>query len=295
MSQQEKNQKIKELRNRTQAGIVDCKKALEASSYDLEAAIEWLKEQGIAKAIKKGGAIAAEGVVAIHENSDTVVMYEINSQTDFASTNENFQKLVAKVGKVLLNGEFNIIEQALELTDSEGLSVYDMIAQASAVIGEKIVLRRALRVIKVEDEVIGTYVHNNQRIASIIIIVGGNAQIARYVAMHVASMNPDYLNQASVPEAKIDEMKNEIYSLLVDKPEKLRDNIAVGMLNKKLAEITLVDQEFIMEKIKVKDYLAKNGAKVIAMYRYELAEGITKKSADFAAEVAAQMGNHNEN
>lgn len=291
MSELNIREKIQELRQRTGAAILDCKKALDATENDIEKAVEWLKEQGIAKAAKKGGAIAAEGVVAINENDDSVVLYEINSQTDFVAGNDKFIALVKNIGQILLNNEFDNIDQALLLPNEDGESISDLTLNATAIIGEKIMLRRALKVKKVEDEVIGAYVHNNHRVAAIVITVGGTYEVARNVAMHVASMNPEYLDVDSVPQTKITEINTEIYNLplLANKPDQIRENIAQGMISKKLAEITLVDQEFIMEKIKVKDYLAKHKARAIAMYRYEVAEGITKKVEDFAAEVAAQM------
>lgn len=282
---------FKELRDRTQAGILDCRKALEVTNYDIEKAIVWLKENGITKAAKKGGAIAAEGVIAIEENDDNAILFEVNSQTDFVCKNEHFVKLVKNIGKILLENDFETIEQAQNLSNNEGQSINDLILEATAIIGEKIVFRRAIKINKVEDETIGTYLHNNLQIGAVALIIGGNKEIARNLAMHIAAMNPEYLDKSSIPEKQMEEIEQEVYNLpaLANKPDNIRDKIAAGMINKKLSEMTLVNQEFIMEKISVENYLAKNNAKAIAMYRFEVAEGITKKSDDFAAEVAAQI------
>lgn len=284
-------EKIQELRQRTQAGLLDCKKALEASGYEIEAAIEWLKTQGIAKAAKKSGNISAEGVIAIAENNQAITMYELNCQTDFVAKNQDFKDLSAQIGQILVNNEFETLEAALNLTNENDQTINELTVNLTSVLGEKIVLRRAIFIKKAVDEVVGHYVHNNHKIGAIIVLSGGNVEVARNLSMHLASMNPEYLDEHSIPKATIEDIKTKIYnsSILENKPQNIKDNIAKGLLSKKLSELTLVDQEFVMEKGKVKDYLSRHHAKAIAMYRFELAEGIEKKQENFAQEVAAQM------
>ena len=279
---------IKELRDRTGAGFLDVKKALEASNNDIDKAIEWLQERGAAKAAKKAGNIAAEGVVAITKDNKAAVLYEVNSQTDFVAKNTEFTNLVERIGKALLANEFSSIEEANKIS-VDGKTINELTTEATATIGEKIELRRAIKINK--NGSLGAYVHTNKQVASIVVTEGGSDDIARNVAMHVASMNPQFLDESSVPEDKVSAMKAEIASspALEGKPENIKENIAKGMLRKQLSELTLVDQEFVMEKMSVSKYLSSNGAKAKAMYRFEVGEGIEKKQEDFAAEVAAQM------
>ncbi|MCK5806875.1 MAG: elongation factor Ts [Mycoplasmataceae bacterium] len=283
-------QLVKELRERTGAGFLDCKKALEASSQDIEKAIEWLQERGAAKAAKKAGAIAAEGIVQIVTEGSKSVIFELNSQTDFVSTNEQFLKVSSDIGKALIENEFSTVEEANAIM-LDGTSVADLCIKATATIGEKIVLRRAASVVTKDGESIGAYVHVNKRVGAIVIAKGGKDDTTRNVAMHVASMNPVFLDETSVPAKELQAMKDEIASdeMLLTKPEKIRGNIAAGMLRKKLSELTLVDQEFVMEKMPVKKYLSNTGATAVSMVRFEVGDGIEKKEEDFAAEVAAQM------
>lgn len=278
---------IKELRDRTGAGFLDVKKALEATNEDLDKAIAWLQEKGASKAAKKANAIAAEGIVKTIVNKNHAIMFEVNSQTDFVATNALFVELVEQIGNALLKNEFKTVEQANAIT-IDGKTIADLCKEATARIGEKINLRRA---VQVKGQVIGAYTHVNKRVAAIVVTEGGDASTARNVAMHVASMNPQFLDEKSVPEVKVQEMKAEIAEskALANKPDKIKEQIASGMLRKKLSELTLVDQEFVMEKMSVAKYLSNNGAKAIAMFRFEVGEGIEKVTTDFAAEVASQM------
>lgn len=283
-------QLIKELRDRTNAGFLDCKKALEEANNDIEKAIELLQEKGAAKAAKKAGAIAAEGITNIVTGSNKVVIYELNSQTDFVIQNELFQELNKKIENALAANSFSSTEEAKAI-QVDGKTIEQLTTDATATIGEKIELRRAQEVPLKDGEVAGNYVHVNKQVSAIVINKGGSEEVARNVAMHVASMNPEYLNEAAVPAATVEEMRKEIAEsdALKGKPENIVENIAKGMLRKKLSEMTLVDQEFVMEKMPVSKYLSQNGAEIVSMIRYEVGEGIEKKEEDFAAEVAAQM------
>lgn len=278
---------IKELRERTGAGFLDVKKALEETNNDLDQAIAWLQKKGAAKAAKKAGAIAAEGIVQTITKGQEAIIFEVNSQTDFVATNDQFQELVAKIGKTLMASDFKNVDEANAL-QVDNMTIAKLCQAATARIGEKITLRRAQ---KIKGSIIGAYTHVNKRVAAIVVAEGGSEEVVRNVAMHVASMNPQFLDEKAVPAAQIAEFKAEINKnqALNNKPEKIRDQIANGMLRKKLAELTLVDQEFVMEKMSVGKYLANHQAKAQAMIRYEVGEGITKVETDFAAEVASQM------
>lgn len=282
---------VKELRDRTGAGFLDCKKAIEATNGDVEAAIAWLQERGAAKAAKKAGAIAADGIISIKSNGNKTVIFELNSQTDFVATNDQFLALAEKIGNGLVNASFATAEEANAVV-VEGKTVADLCIEATATIGEKIVLRRANLVELKDGQVIGSYVHVNKRVGAILVTEGGNDEANRNVAMHIASMNPQFLDETSVPADQLAKMKAEIAEseTIKSRPENIRENIAAGMLRKQLSELTLVDQEFVMDKMPVKKYLANSGAVAKQMFRFEVGEGIEKVETDFAAEVAAQMG-----
>lgn len=280
---------IKELRQRTGAGFLDCKKALEASNNDVEKAIVWLQEKGVARAAKKAGSIAAEGIVKTAVSDTHAVIFELNSQTDFVATNDQFQKLAQTISDALLSNDFSTIEEANAIKVNE-TTIADLCIKATATIGEKIQLRRAIRIEK-NNLIIGAYTHVNKRVAAIVVTDGGSDEIARNVAMHVASMNPQFLDESSVPADKVAAMKAEIEKspALEGKPDNIKENIAKGMLRKSLSELTLVDQEFVMEKMPVSKYLANGKAVAKAMYRFEVGEGIEKAEVNFADEVKAQM------
>lgn len=282
---------VKELRDRTGAGFLDCKKAIEATNGDIEKAIEWLQEKGAAKAAKKAGAIAAEGVIAAKREGNKAVIFELNSQTDFVAQNDKFKALVEKIATALVGATFTTAEEANAVKAGDK-TVADLCVEATATIGEKIVLRRAELITVESNQALGLYIHVNSRVGALVLTNGGNDDDVRNVAMHVASMNPQFLDENSVPADALAEMKKEIEEsdTLASKPEKIRANIAAGMLRKKLSEITLVDQEFVMEKMPVKKYLSDNGATAVKMLRFEVGEGIEKVVSNFAEEVAQQMG-----
>lgn len=283
---------IKELREKTGAGFVDCKKALEASNNDINAAIEWLQKNGAAKAIKKAGNIAADGLVNIVKNDKCAIIYEVNSQTDFVAMNEDFQSLVKQIGKILLSNDFNSTDEALQLKDENGKTIEELTTNATAVIGEKISFRRANKVDLTKGNKVGTYVHFDGKKAAIFVADNGEEEKLKGIAMHITAMNPEYLNEASVPSSKIDEMKNEFKNspALKGKPENIQENILKGMLRKALSENVLTEQDYVVESGKtIANYLKEIGAHELAMFRFEVGEGIEKQEIDFAAEVAAQM------
>ena len=280
---------VKELRDKTGAGFLDCKKALVESNHNIEIAMEWLRKKGIAQATKKLGSIATEGIVQTASNQTHAIIFELNSQTDFVAKNSDFQFLASQIQKALLENDFQTVEEA-RMIKIQGHSVNDLIMAASAKIAEKISLRRAIR-IKIKNQTIGSYTHVNNRVAAIVVASGGKSEVIRNVAMHVAAMNPKFLDESLIPQSELTKMRIEIEEspALKGKPNKMRDNIVSGMLRKKLAELTLVNQEFVMEKISVGTYLKQNNAKALQMFRYELGEGIEKSQISFAEEVAKQM------
>lgn len=283
---------IKKLREMTGAGFVDCKKALENSNNDLDAAIEWLQKNGAAKAVKKSSNIAADGLVSISKDDQNVVIYEVNSQTDFVAMNEDFKKLVDKIGKILVKNNFSSIEESLSLKDEDGKTIEELTMEATAKIGEKIALRRAKKVSLKDNINVGMYVHFDGKKASLIVCEGGNEENLKGVAMHITAMNPIYLNEQAVPTSKIEDLKLEFSKspALEGKPEKIKESILAGMLRKELSNYTLTEQDYVVESGKtVGKFLQDINAKEIEMIRFEVGEGIEKQEVDFAAEVAAQM------
>lgn len=283
---------IKKLREMTGAGFVDCKKALDATNNDINAAIEWLQKNGAAKAVKKAGNIAADGVVGIERNDKHVVIYEINSQTDFVAMNEDFKKLAQQIGQILLNNSFSSHEEALQLKDGSGKTIEELTVDATAKIGEKIALRRERKVEMKDNINVGSYVHFDNKKAALFVAEGGNEDKLKGIAMHIVAMNPEYLNEAAVPAEKINELKAEYAKspALNGKPEKVQESIMAGMLRKELSNYTLTEQDYVVESGKtVGKYLNEIGAKELEMIRFEVGEGIEKQEVDFAAEVAAQM------
>lgn len=282
---------IKELRERTNAGFLDCKKALEFSNGNIEKAIEWLQKKGAAIAAKKAGSIAADGVVSIKFKDQKYVIYEVNSQTDFVASNEQFLNVVDKIGETLLKNDFSNLEEANSLKTKSGKTISELCIDATAKIGEKIVLRRVDSILLKNSQNIGFYVHVNNKIASLLVSEGGSSKILRNVSMHIASMNPDFLDRNSISQSQLEKMKKEIENsnIIKNKPENIRSKIVEGMLKKQFSEITLLDQEFVMEKMLVSKYLSNHSAKAIKMIRYEVGEGIEKKEQNFVSEVVAQI------
>ena len=283
---------IKELRERTGAGFVDCKKALEATNNDINAAIEWLQKNGAAKAIKKAGNIAAEGVVNIVQNNQVAIVYEVNAQTDFVAKNDDFKKLVQEIGTVLLTNNFDENTNLNQLKDQNGKTIEELTINATAIIGEKISLRRAQKVSLSSGNKVGTYVHFDGRKATLFEATGGSDELLKGIAMHITAMNPEYLNQAAVPAEHIKKLEEEFAQspALKGKPDNIKANILSGMLRKALSENVLMEQDYVVESGKtVGQLLKETNAEALRMYRFEVGEGIEKANVDFAAEVAAQM------
>lgn len=284
---------IKDLRERTGAGMMDCKKALEATEHDIEKAIEWLRENGIAKAAKKGDRVASEGLTKIYIEGNKAILLELNSETDFVAKNEQFLDLLDKIAKAILNSDAKTVEEALEI-NVDGETLNDLIISATATIGEKITLRRFSILTKNDDQRFVTYSHMGGRIGSVLVVEGESCDAEQQVAMHVAATNPQYLDSSEIDEAVIAKEREVLRkeALNEGKPENIVDKMVEGRLNKYLEEICLVNQQFVVEPdFKVGQVLDNNNIKVLSFARYEVGEGIEKEKVDFAAEVAAQLNN----
>lgn len=286
-------QLVKELRERTGAGMMDCKKALEATDNDMDKAIDWLRENGIAKAAKKGDRVASEGLTKIYEEGNKAILLELNSETDFVAKNEQFLELLDKLAQNILNSEATTVEEASKVT-IDGETINDIIIHATATIGEKITLRRFEILTKNDDEKFVTYSHMGGKIGVVAVVKGNNEDTARQVAMHIAATNPQYLHDGEIdPEVlKHEEEILRKEALNEGKPENIVENMVKGRINKFKKEICLLDQPFVVEPdLSVKQALDNNQLEVISFVRYEVGEGIEKEEVDFAAEVAAQL-NH---
>lgn len=286
-------QLVKELRERTGAGMMDCKKALEATGEDMDKAIDWLRENGIAKAAKKGDRVASEGLTKIYEEGNKAILLELNSETDFVAKNEQFLELLDKLAENILKSDVKTVEEASTIT-IDGETINDIIINATATIGEKISLRRFEILTKNDDEQFITYSHMGGRIGVVVVVKGDNEETSRQVAMHIAASNPQYLDETQIdPEVlKHEEEILRKEALNEGKPENIVDNMVKGRMQKFKKEICLLDQPFVIDPdLTVQKALENNGLVITSFARYEVGEGIEKEEVDFAAEVAAQLNN----
>lgn len=289
-----KASQVKELREKTGAGMMDCKKALTETDGDVAKAIDWLREKGIAKSAKKAGRIAAEGLTRVATDGNTGVVFEVNSETDFVAKNEQFLHLLDVIEKAMLAAKPASTEEALAVETAEG-TVNDLIVNATATIGEKISFRRVAVVEKADDEVFGSYMHMGGTISALA-VVKGDATVAKNIAMQVASMNPVYATEADIPVDAFEHEKQLQMQMMKEdpkmagKPEKVLENILKGKVKKHFKDQCLADQEFFLDtKKSVTQYLKEEKAEVKSFVRFQVGEGMEKKEEDFAAEVAAQM------
>lgn len=283
---------VKELREITNAGMLDCKKALEATNGNMEEAITWLREKGISKALKKSSRIAAEGLAYACASSSKAVIIEVNSETDFVAKNEEFKNMVSNIADTILSSsDVNTLDDVLNLT-CDGGSVSDLIVSKTATIGEKLSLRRFKVLSKNENEVFSTYSHMGGKIVTLVKLTGNNEDIAKDVAMHVAAMKPIYLSREDVPSEVLDKERTILREQAVNEglDESKLDMVVNGRLNKYYEEVCLLDQNFIKEnKMKVSNYVKNNGMNIVEFVRYEVGEGIEKRSENFADEVMKQI------
>lgn len=287
---------VKELRELTGAGMLDCKKALQETDGNMEAAVDWLRENGIAKAAKKASRIAAEGLADVVIDKNRAVILEVNSETDFVARNEQFQNLVHKLGEHILSVTPKDLEEALK-SQIEGKDLETYIAEAASTIGEKISLRRFEIVEKTDNDAFGDYLHMGGKIAVLVVLEGcKDTAGARDIAMHVAAMAPQFISRDDISDEYVEherQIQTEIAKndpKTADKPEKVMNGIIEGKLNKQLKEICLLEQPFVKNPDQtVKAYADSLTAKVRTVIRYEVGEGIEKKVVDFADEVMSQV------
>ena len=283
---------VKELRERTGAGMMDCKKALTQTDGDIEAAIDYLRENGIAKAAKKADRIAAEGLSYIEVKGNKAVILEINSETDFVAKNEKFVALVKNVAEAILAAEPKTLEEALQV-EAQGGTVEAVINEGIATIGEKLSLRRFEVVSKTDADAFGAYSHMGGRIGVLTLVEGStDEQAAKDVAMHIAALAPRYLDESEVPADVLEHEKKVLteQALNEGKPANIVEKMIVGRINKFLEEITVVKQKFVKDdSLTVEKFVASKGGKLAKFVRYEVGEGIEKREDNFAEEVMSQV------
>ncbi|HHG5098953.1 TPA: translation elongation factor Ts [Pseudomonas aeruginosa] len=276
---------VKELRERTGLGMMECKKALTAAGGDIEKAIDDMRAAGAIKAAKKAGNIAAEGSIAVKIAADNkaAVIIEVNSQTDFLALQDDFKGFVAESLEKAFNEKLTDAAPLVEAREEARLALV-------AKTGENVNIRRLTRV---EGDVVGAYLHGH-RIGVVVNLKGGNPELAKDIAMHVAASNPQFLSASEVSEEAIAKEKEIFLALNADKiagkPENIVENMVKGCISKFLAEASLVEQPFVKNpEVKVGDLAKQAGAEIVSFVRYEVGEGIEKAEVDFAAEVAAQV------
>ena len=285
---------VKELREKSGAGMLDCKKALEATNGNIDEAIDWLREKGISKAAKKADRIAAEGLAAILVEGNTAAIVEVNSETDFVAKNEEFKSLVQTILNTIIKNDVNTNEELLE-TKAEGTeeTIGELIISKTATIGEKLSLRRFAKVEKTDSESFGEYIHMGGKIAVLTLLENASSEVAKDVAMHAAAMRPVYVKSSNVPTDVLEKEKAIMREQLLNegKPEDKIEGILVGKVKKYFEEVCLENQIFVKAENKetVGQFVANNGGTIINMIRFEVGEGMEKREENFAEEVAKQI------
>lgn len=282
---------IRELRDISGAGMMDCKKALEENGNDVKKATEWLREKGIAKAAKKAGRIAAEGLSTVIEDGNKAVIVEINCETDFVAKNEKFQKFVDDVARTILASNAKTNEEALALPYEDG-TLNDYVTNMTATIGEKISFRRFALLEKNDNQNFGSYIHMGGKISVLTLLEGASVEVAKDVSMHAAAMRPEFVKKEDVPADRVEHEKKILteQAMAEGKPADIAQKMVMGRINKFYKEICLEEQEFVKDNsVSVGKYVSNNGGKIIDVVRFEVGEGIEKRQENFAEEVAAQM------
>ncbi|HCX0033530.1 TPA: elongation factor Ts [Staphylococcus aureus] len=284
---------VKELREKTGAGMMDCKKALTETDGDIDKAIDYLREKGITKAAKKADRIAAEGLVHVETKGNDAVIVEINSETDFVARNEGFQELVKEIANQVLDTKAETVEALMETTLPNGKSVDERIKEAISTIGEKLSVRRFAIRTKTDNDAFGAYLHMGGRIGVLTVVEGStDEEAARDVAMHIAAINPKYVSSEQVSEEEINHEREVLkqQALNEGKPENIVEKMVEGRLRKYLQEICAVDQDFVKNPdVTVEAFLKTKGGKLVDFVRYEVGEGMEKREENFADEVKGQM------
>ena len=278
---------VKELREKTGAGMLDCKKALEANNGDMDASIDWLREKGISKAAKKADRIAAEGLAAIKIDGNTAAIVEVNSETDFVAKNPEFQELVDAILDAVVKNDVKTVEEALAC---DGLN--DLVVAKTSKIGEKLSFRRFEKVTKTDDQAFGSYIHMGGKIAVLTVLNGASEEVARDVAMHAAAMRPTYVKKEDVPADELERERTVLKEQAMNegKPAEIAEKMVAGRIQKYYKEICLEEQPFVKDgDVTVGKFVANNGGTIAQMIRYEVGEGMEKREENFAEEVMKQM------
>ena len=278
---------VKELREKTGAGMLDCKKALEANNGDMQASIDWLREKGISKAAKKADRIAAEGLAEIKIDGNKAAIVEVNYETDFVAKNPEFKELVDSILNTVLKTDATDVEDVLK---EDGLN--DLLVAKIAKIGEKLSFRRFAKVEKKDSEHFGAYIHMGGKIAVLTVIDGANEEVARDVAMHAAAMRPQYVTKEEVPEEVVNHEKEVLTEQAMNegKPKEIAEKMVQGRIQKFYKEICLAEQPFVKDgDVTVAQYVKNNGGSIVKMIRFEVGEGMEKREENFAEEVMKQM------
>ncbi|MDF2902817.1 MAG: tsf [Bacillus sp. (in: firmicutes)] len=286
-------QMVKELREKTGAGMMDCKKALQETDGDMEKAIDFLREKGIAKAAKKSDRIAAEGITSIVTDGNNAVILEVNSETDFVAKNEGFQVLVKELGEHLLKNKPATVEEAEAQTMENGATVAEYVNAAIAKIGEKLSLRRFAVKTKTDNDSFGAYLHMGGRIGVLSVLEGTTEEAAaKDVSMHIAALNPKYVSRDEVSAEEVEHERQVLtqQALNEGKPEKIVEKMVEGRLGKYFEDVCVLDQAFIKNPDqKVRQFVQSKGATLREFVRYEVGEGIEKREENFAEEVMNQI------
>lgn len=283
---------VKELRETTGAGMLDCKKALEATNGNMEEAITWLREKGISKAAKKADRIAAEGLASVLVEGNNAVIVEVNSETDFVAKNEEFTNLVDSISKAIINSDAKTLEEALQL-EVDGETLEQLIINKTAKIGEKLSLRRFEKVTKEDNQAFGSYLHMGGKIAVLTVVNDATSEVAKDVAMHAAAMRPVVVRREDLAEEVVNKEREILKEQAMNegKPAEIAEKMVEGRLLKFYQESCLEEQAFIKDdSMNVATYVKNNGGSIAKMVRYEVGEGMEKREENFADEVAKQMG-----
>ena len=282
---------IKELRDMSGAGLMDCKKALEASDGDLDKAMDYLREKGISKAAKKASRIAAEGLSTVLINGNNAAVVEVNCETDFVAKNEKFTNLVNTIANLIVNNDVNTMEEALSLPTDEG-TLNDYIVSLTATIGEKISFRRFKRLTKNDSQNFGSYIHMGGKISVLTLVEGSTEEVAKDVSMHSAAMRPSYIRREDVPAEETEKEMTVLKEQAMNegKPAEIAEKMVQGRINKFYKEICLEEQEFVKDPdLTVGQFVKNNGGSIVDMVRFEVGEGIEKKEENFVEEVMSQI------
>lgn len=284
---------VKELREKTGAGMMDCKKALTETDGDIDKAVDYLREKGIAKAAKKADRIAAEGTTFVASKGNDAVILELNSETDFVARNEGFQNLVKEMADHILDVKPADVEALNASKLASGQTVEEKMNEAISTIGEKLTLRRFTLKTKTDNDAFGEYLHMGGRIGVLTVVEGStNVEAAKDVAMHIAALNPKFVSRDQVSEEELAHEKEILkqQALNEGKPENIVEKMVEGRMRKYLEEICAVDQAFVKNPDQtVAEFLKTEGGVLVDFVRYEVGEGIEKRSDNFADEVKGQM------